>query len=98
MPHISATARVTADRAQDDEEPVPMSKSPKVLVAKAKDAREVDLASRLLLDRIVYLGQEIDSAFTNSIVQQFLCLRTALPQRHRQGRNHQIARHSLRHR
>ncbi len=51
-----------------------MSKSPKVLVAKAKDAREVDLVSRLLLDRTIYLGQEIDNTFANSIVQQFICL------------------------
>jgi ATP-dependent Clp protease, protease subunit len=57
-----------------DEESTPMTKSPKVLVAKGKDSREVDLVSRLLLDRIIYLGQEIDNTFANSIVQQFLCL------------------------
>jgi ATP-dependent Clp endopeptidase proteolytic subunit ClpP len=51
-----------------------MTKSPKVLVNKAKDSREVDLVSRLLLDRIVYLGQEIDNTFANSVVQQFICL------------------------
>ncbi len=62
----------TAD--YDDEESAPMTKSPKVLVAKGKDSREVDLVSRLLLDRIIYLGQEIDNTFANSIVQQFLCL------------------------
>ena len=47
---------------------------PKVLVQKAKDAREVDLPSRLLMDRIVYLGTEIDNHSANVLVQQLLHL------------------------
>jgi ATP-dependent Clp protease protease subunit len=63
-------------RADDDDQeaPSPMSKNPKVLAPKSKDLREVDLASRLLLDRIIYLGTEIDNSCANAMVQQFLCL------------------------
>jgi ATP-dependent Clp protease protease subunit len=59
---------------EDQEPPAPTGKNPKVLAPKSKDAREVDLASRLLLDRVIYLGTEIDNLCANSIVQQFLCL------------------------
>ena len=47
---------------------------PKILLQKSKDYREISLSSRLLMDRVVYLGQEIESEFSNSIVQQLLYL------------------------
>ena len=49
---------------------------PKILLQKSKDFREINLVSRLLMDRVVYLGQEIESEFANSIVQQMLYLQT----------------------
>jgi ATP-dependent Clp protease protease subunit len=63
-------------RADDDdsESAQPSFKSPRVLVNRAKDLREVDLQSRLLLERTIYLGTEIDNTCANSIVQQFLVL------------------------
>ena len=47
---------------------------PKVLVPKVKDTRSVDLATRLFLDRIVYLGTAIDNTVANVAVQQLLAL------------------------
>ena len=58
-----------------------MSKNPKVLAPKAKDMREVDLGTRLLLDRIIYLGTEIDNTCANSMVQQFICLQLDDPKK-----------------
>jgi ATP-dependent Clp protease, protease subunit len=55
----------------DDSRP---ARAPKVLVTKAKDALPLDLPSRLLLDRIVFLGSDIDNTVANTIVQQFLHL------------------------
>lgn len=65
------------DRADDDDEPemAPVTgKGPKVLAPKSKDMREVDLVSRLMMERTVYLGTEIDNLCANSIVQQLLVL------------------------
>ncbi len=50
------------------------AKLPRVLAPRSKDLREVDLQSRLLLERTIYLGTEIDNTCANSIVQQFLVL------------------------
>jgi ATP-dependent Clp protease protease subunit len=63
-------------RSEDDdsESSQPTAKSPRVLVNRAKDLREVDLQSRLLLERTIYLGTEIDNTCANSIVQQLLVL------------------------
>jgi ATP-dependent Clp protease protease subunit len=48
--------------------------APKILITKSKETRDIDLLSRLLLDRTVYLGSEIDSDVANCIVQQLLYL------------------------
>jgi ATP-dependent Clp protease protease subunit len=48
--------------------------APKVLLAKAKDLREIDLPSRLLMERIVWLGDEVTNVSSNAIVQQLLHL------------------------
>jgi ATP-dependent Clp protease protease subunit len=58
----------------DDDSSPTTAGAPKVLIQKIKDAREVDLPSRLLMDRIVYLGTEIDNLCANNIVQQLLHL------------------------
>jgi ATP-dependent Clp protease protease subunit len=55
----------------DDSRP---ARVPKVLVTKTKDSVALDLPSRLLLDRIVFLGSDIDNTVANAIVQQFLHL------------------------
>jgi len=73
----------TAHRATDDDSDTPShaSHSPRVLVSRAKDLREVDLQSRLLLERTVYLGTEIDNTCANSIVQQLLVLQLDDPKK-----------------
>ncbi|MFW5845756.1 MAG: ATP-dependent Clp protease proteolytic subunit, partial [Planctomycetota bacterium] len=48
--------------------------APKVLIDNARDLRPVDLMSCLLRQRKVYLGDEVDSELSNSIVQQLLYL------------------------
>jgi ATP-dependent Clp protease protease subunit len=72
--YVRVDTILRADDEEPEEMPAPVGKNPKVLAPKSKDAREVDLASRLLLDRVIYLGTEIDNTCANSIVQQFLCL------------------------
>lgn len=49
---------------------------PKILVARTKDSdiREISLASRLLSERIVWLGGEVDSDSSNLLVQQLTYL------------------------
>ena len=63
-------------RYDDDDEDLSSSAGflPKVLVPKVKDTRSVDLATRLFLDRIVYLGTAIDNTVANVAVQQLLAL------------------------
>ncbi len=67
-----STVRLDDD---DDEEPyAPSTGAPRVLAPRPTVMREVDLHSRLLLERIVFLGDAIDNLVANSIVQQLLAL------------------------
>lgn len=61
-------------RNDDDDDYAAPSGVPKILVAKGKDGRFVDLPTRLYMDRIVYLGQAIDNRVANVAVQQLLAL------------------------
>jgi ATP-dependent Clp protease protease subunit len=61
-------------RNDDDDDLSSPHTAPKVLVAKAKDTRSVDLSTRLFMDRIVYLGSAIDNMVANVVVQQLLAL------------------------
>jgi ATP-dependent Clp protease protease subunit len=58
----------------DSDDVISNTHAPKVLVARAKDSRQVDLPTRLFMDRVVYLGQAIDNNVANSAVQQLLAL------------------------
>ncbi len=51
-----------------------MANDPRILMPKAKDFKELSLSTKLLLERVIFIGQEIESEFANSIVQQFLYL------------------------
>jgi len=51
-------------------------RTPRVMVPDAGDHKPMDLQSRLYMDRVVFIGQEIESAFANSIVQQLLVLQS----------------------
>ena len=48
----------------------------KILIPKTKDTdyRELNLSSRLLLDRVVYFGTEVDNESANTIVQKLIYL------------------------
>ena len=62
-------------RNDDDEHDAPHSHvTPKITAPKGRDGRLVDLPSRLFMDRIVWLGGEVNSASSNSIVQQLTAL------------------------
>ena len=63
-------------RYDDDEDDLSSNASflPRVLVPKVKDTRSVDLATRLFLDRTIYLGTAIDNTVANVAVQQLLAL------------------------
>ena len=64
----------------EDEETSPVNlKTPKILAPQGRDGRLIDLASRLYLDRIIYLGTEIENTVANSIVQQLLALQLDNP-------------------
>ena len=59
----------------DEDHDVPVShKAPKITAPKGRDGRLVDLPSRLYMDRIVWLGSEIDASVSNSIIQQLTAL------------------------
>jgi ATP-dependent Clp protease, protease subunit len=49
---------------------------PKIIVTRSKDSdlREINLTSRLLQERIVWLGGEVDSESSNTLVQQLTYL------------------------
>lgn len=49
-------------------------KAPRIQAPKGRDGRLVDLPSRLYMERIVWLGSEIDASVSNSIVQQLIAL------------------------
>ena len=62
-------------RYDDDDHDSPHSHvAPKIAAPKGRDGRLVDLPSRLFMDRIVWLGGEVSSASSNSIVQQLTAL------------------------
>ena len=48
----------------------------KILIPKTKDTdyRELNLSSRLLLDRVIYFGTEVDNESANTIVQKLIYL------------------------
>src|SRR3954447_8198852 len=59
--------------------PVPMPLVPTVVERTARGEREYDIFSRLLNDRIVFLGQAVDDQIANLIVAQLLHLESAVP-------------------
>lgn len=64
----------------DEDHDMPVAhKAPKITAPKGRDGRLVDLPSRLFMDRIVWLGSEIDNSVSNSIVQQLTALQLEDP-------------------
>ena len=59
----------------DEDHDAPIAhKAPRITAPKGRDGRLVDLPSRLFMERIVWLGSEIDNVVSNSIVQQLTAL------------------------
>ncbi|MBR3649028.1 MAG: ATP-dependent Clp protease proteolytic subunit, partial [Victivallales bacterium] len=54
---------------------------PVVIEQTAQGERSYDIYSRLLKDRIIFLGTEIDDGVANSIVAQFLFLQSEDPKK-----------------
>ena len=46
---------------------------PMVIEQSARGERSFDIYSRLLRDRIIFLGHEIDDDFANLVIAQMLC-------------------------
>ena len=67
---------ITTIRCDDDEdeEYAVSFKAPKIPAPKGRDGRLIDLPSRLFLDRVVWLGTEVNSTTANSLVQQLTAL------------------------
>src|SRR5215218_440192 len=61
--------------------PVPMPLVPTVIERSARGEREYDIFSRLLNERIVFLGQPVDDQIANLIVAQLLHLESVDPQK-----------------
>lgn len=71
---------ITTIRCDDDEDYEGVSfKAPKITAPKGRDGRLIDLPSRLFLDRVVWLGTEVNSVTSNSLVQQLTALQLEDP-------------------
>ena len=56
-----------------------MAYVPYVVDNTGRDERVYDIYSRLLKDRIIFLGQQVDAQISNSIVAQLLFLQSEDP-------------------
>lgn len=62
-----------------DNKPTMYIPSPTIIEQTPKGERQYDIYSRLLLDRIVYLGTQVDSVSANLVIAQLLYLNSADP-------------------
>ena len=58
-----------------------LSYVPMVIESSSRGERSFDIFSRLLRERIVFLGEEIDDELANSIVAQLLLLDSENPEK-----------------
>ena len=58
-----------------------LSYVPTVIEASSRGERSFDIFSRLLRERIIFLGEEIDDDMANSIVAQLLLLDSENPEK-----------------
>ena len=65
----------------DDEEPMPTIYTPYVIERSSRGERTYDVFSRLLMDRIVFLGTPINDDVANIIIAQLLFLQADNPER-----------------
>ncbi len=67
--------------AQDDDEPMPTIYPPYVIERSSRGERTYDIFSRLLMDRIIFLGTPINDDVANIVIAQLLFLEADNPER-----------------
>ena len=65
----------------DDDEPMPTIYTPYVIERSSRGERTYDVFSRLLMDRIIFLGTPINDDVANIIIAQLLFLQADNPDR-----------------
>ena len=65
----------------DDEEPMPTIYTPYVIERSSRGERTYDVFSRLLMDRIIFLGTPINDDVANIVIAQLLFLESDNPER-----------------
>jgi ATP-dependent Clp protease, protease subunit len=66
---------------QDDDEPMPTIYPPYVIERSSRGERSYDIFSRLLMDRIVFIGTPINDDVANIVIAQLLFLAADNPER-----------------
>ena len=66
---------------QEDEEPMPTIYTPYVIERSSRGERTYDVFSRLLMDRIIFLGTPINDDVANIVIAQLLFLESDNPER-----------------
>src|SRR3989440_3789838 len=66
---------------REDEEPMPTIYTPYVIERSSRGERTYDVFSRLLMDRIIFLGTPINDDVANIVIAQLLFLESDNPER-----------------
>src|SRR5438132_13305929 len=61
-------------REEEDEEPMPTIYTPYIIERSSRGERTYDIFSRLLMDRIIFLGTPINDDVANIVIAQLLFL------------------------
>jgi ATP-dependent Clp protease protease subunit len=69
------------DHDDDDDEPMPTIYTPYVIERSSRGERTYDVFSRLLMDRIIFLGTPINDDVANIVIAQLLFLQADNPDR-----------------
>src|SRR5207237_594817 len=73
--------RLMPKRREEEEEPMPTIYTPYVIERSSRGERTYDVFSRLLMDRIIFLGTPINDDVANIVIAQLLFLESDNPER-----------------
>src|SRR5947207_4024413 len=73
--------RLMPKRREEEEEPMPTIYTPYVIERSSRGERTYDVFSRLLMDRIIFLGTSINDDVANIVIAQPLFLESDNPER-----------------
>src|SRR5438874_4878428 len=73
--------RLMPKRREEEEEPMPTIYTPNVIERSSRGERTYDVFSRLLMDRIIFLGTPINDDVANVVIAQLLFLEADNPER-----------------